>query len=78
MSFWMHKRVLVTREVQVFWVRTWSIYSLLGSIPRRCLDTKRAFLEFGFKARVPFEEGLKKTVEWYFLSRNSKVKVGLN
>ncbi|HNY12856.1 MAG TPA: GDP-L-fucose synthase [Candidatus Wallbacteria bacterium] len=33
--------------------------------PRRCLDTKRASDEFGFTAKVKFEEGLKKTVEWY-------------
>ncbi|MBI1822842.1 MAG: GDP-L-fucose synthase [Nitrospirae bacterium] len=34
--------------------------------PRRCLDTTRAFKEFGFKASTPFEEGLKKTIAWYF------------
>ena len=33
--------------------------------PRRCLDTSRAAKEFGFKAKTPFEEGLKKTLEWY-------------
>lgn len=33
--------------------------------PRRCLDTSRAFKEFGFKARVPFERGLRETVGWY-------------
>lgn len=33
--------------------------------PRRCLDTSRAFKEFGFKAQMPFELGLKKTIEWY-------------
>ena len=31
--------------------------------PRRCLDTKRAAKGFGFKAKMPFEEGLKKTIE---------------
>ena len=36
--------------------------------PRRMLDTTRAAKEFGFKARTGFEEGLKKTIEWY-LSR---------
>jgi len=29
------------------------------------LDTKKAFKEFGFKAKTPFEAGLKKTIEWY-------------
>ncbi|MCL0037604.1 hypothetical protein M1N10_01155 [Thermodesulfovibrionales bacterium] len=33
--------------------------------PRRMLDTSRAFKEFGFKAKTGFEEGLKKTIEWY-------------
>ena len=33
--------------------------------PRRCLDTTRAFNEFGFKASVPFEIGLKETIDWY-------------
>ncbi len=33
--------------------------------PRRCLDTTRARERFGFVARTPFEEGLRKTVEWY-------------
>ena len=33
--------------------------------PRRCLVTSRAEKEFGFVAKVPFEEGLKRTVEWY-------------
>jgi GDP-L-fucose synthase len=38
--------------------------------PRRSLDTQKAYREFGFKARVPFEEGLKKTIEWYRRNRN--------
>ena len=33
--------------------------------PRRFLDTKKAAKEFGFKAKTTFEEGLRKTVEWY-------------
>ncbi|MGD9873502.1 MAG: GDP-L-fucose synthase family protein [Kiritimatiellia bacterium] len=33
--------------------------------PRRCLDTSRAEKFFGFKASVPFEEGLRKTIDWY-------------
>jgi GDP-L-fucose synthase len=33
--------------------------------PRRCLVTSRAKEEFGFVAQVPFEEGLKRTIEWY-------------
>jgi GDP-L-fucose synthase len=33
--------------------------------PRRKLDTSRAEREFGFRARVPFEQGLRETVAWY-------------
>jgi len=33
--------------------------------PRRMLDTSRAFQEFGFKAETSFDEGLKKTIDWY-------------
>ena len=33
--------------------------------PRRSLDTSRAFKEFGFRAKTDFEEGLKRTIEWY-------------
>ena len=33
--------------------------------PRRCLDTQRAKREFGFEAQTPFEEGLRRTIQWY-------------
>jgi GDP-L-fucose synthase len=33
--------------------------------PRRKLDTERAASEFGFRARIDFETGLHRTVEWY-------------
>jgi GDP-L-fucose synthase len=33
--------------------------------PRRCLDVTRAEREFGFLARTSFDEGLKRTIEWY-------------
>ncbi len=33
--------------------------------PRRSLDTSRAEKEFGFRARIDFEEGLRQTIEWY-------------
>jgi len=33
--------------------------------PRRCLDTAKAKKEFGFQSATRFEEGLKKTIEWY-------------
>lgn len=33
--------------------------------PRRLLDISRAEKEFGFRAKIRFENGLKKTIEWY-------------
>jgi GDP-L-fucose synthase len=33
--------------------------------PRRRLDVSRARAEFGFEARMDFDEGLKKTIQWY-------------
>ncbi len=33
--------------------------------PRRALDTSRAAQYFGFRAQMRFEEGLKRTIEWY-------------
>jgi len=33
--------------------------------PKRSLDVSRAEKEFGFRAAMPFREGLKRTIEWY-------------
>ncbi len=33
--------------------------------PRRMLDTSKAKKEFGFGAKTAFNDGLKKTIEWY-------------
>ncbi|HZW09077.1 MAG TPA: GDP-L-fucose synthase [Phycisphaerales bacterium] len=33
--------------------------------PRRCLDTTRAKKLLGWQAQVPFEEGLRRTIEWF-------------
>jgi GDP-L-fucose synthase len=33
--------------------------------PRRALDTTRAEKYFGFMAQMPFEEGLRRTVQWF-------------
>jgi GDP-L-fucose synthase len=42
--------------------------------PRRCLDVSCAEREFGFRARMPFEEGLVRTIAWY-TSHRRRVKV---
>jgi GDP-L-fucose synthase len=33
--------------------------------PRRALDVRRAESYFGWRAQMPFEEGLRRTIEWY-------------
>lgn len=38
--------------------------------PRRGLDTSRAERLFGFRAQTGFEEGLRKTIEWYRQAAN--------
>ncbi len=37
--------------------------------PRRMLDVSRAKAYFGWQANTPFEEGLKRTVEWFLANR---------
>ena len=37
--------------------------------PRRALDTSRAKQYFGFQAQMPFDEGLRRTIEWYRTTR---------
>ena len=39
--------------------------------PRRRLDVSRAKKLFGFEAQMPFDEGLKRTIEWYRNYRNA-------
>lgn len=42
--------------------------------PRRFLDTARAREEFGFVARTSFEEGLRRTIEWYETHRSGMTR----
>ena len=37
--------------------------------PRRRLDVSRAKAEFGFEAKMDFDEGLKRTIQWYLEDR---------
>jgi len=48
----------------------WDITKPNGQ-PRRRLSVERAEREFGFKAQVGFEEGLRRTIDWY------KAKTGM-
>ncbi|MGQ9833169.1 MAG: GDP-L-fucose synthase family protein [Candidatus Villigracilaceae bacterium] len=43
---------------------TWDTTKPNGQ-PRRGLDVSRAYTYFGWKAQMPFEEGLRRTIEWY-------------
>jgi GDP-L-fucose synthase len=47
----------------------WDISKPNGQ-PRRALDTSRAKERFGFTAWTDFDEGLKKTIDWYLEHRN--------
>jgi GDP-L-fucose synthase len=44
--------------------------------PRRCLDTSKAKRFFGFEAQMPFDEGLKATIEWYRKTRAERKTKG--
>jgi GDP-L-fucose synthase len=39
--------------------------------PRRCLVVSKAESKFGFKAKIKFEEGLRNTIGWYMMHKNS-------
>lgn len=36
-----------------------------GDVPYTCADVAKAEYLLGYRAKVPFEEGIKRTVEWY-------------
>ena len=55
---------LITRLTGFEGQVTWDTSKPDGQ-PRRRLDVSKAEKEFGFKAKVNFEEGLKRTIEWY-------------
>ena len=44
--------------------------------PRRGLDVRRAKEYFGWQAKMPFEEGVRRTIEWYKENRKQCVKSG--
>jgi len=53
-------RVLTGFEGEIVWDT-----SKPDGQPRRCLDVSRAKELFGFEAKMPFDEGLKRTIEWF-------------
>jgi GDP-L-fucose synthase len=50
----------------------WDISKPNGQ-PRRGLDVSRAREYFGFQAEMPFEEGLRRTIEWFKANQNKIV-----
>jgi GDP-L-fucose synthase len=50
---------------------TWDTTKPNGQ-PRRCLDVSRAEREFGFRAGTNFDDGLRKTIEWYRAATGNK------
>jgi GDP-L-fucose synthase len=50
--------------------------SMPNGQPRRRLDTSRAKAEFGFSARVTFEEGLAKSLAWWQAQRANTSRSG--
>lgn len=36
-----------------------------GDVPYTCADVSKAFSMLGYKSKVPFDEGIRRTVEWY-------------
>ncbi len=44
--------------------------------PRRKLDTSRAKNEFGFVSQIPFEQGLRETIDWYVANRREQTADG--
>ena len=51
---------------------TWDASKPNGQ-PRRGLDTRRAMEYFGFKAGMPFEEGLRHSIAWFEMNKD-KIK----
>jgi len=48
---------------------TWDTSKPNGQ-PRRGLDVSRARERFGWQAHMPFEEGMRRTIEWYRSNRD--------
>lgn len=55
---------LIAREIGFSGRIVWDTAKPNGQ-PRRCLDVTRAKALFGFEARTPFEDGLRRTIAWY-------------
>ncbi len=62
-----HQGKIVCRILQnlmIYSVKTVSSY-FSGANPRNAYRYFKVYKKFGFKAKTSFEEGLRKTIEWY-------------
>jgi GDP-L-fucose synthase len=59
------KKILVNRGAGLIWN-----VSKPNGQPERCLDIKKAEIEFGFVAKTVSREGVTKTIQWYKKSKN--------
>lgn len=66
---------IIAREAGFTGRLTWDTTKPNGQ-PRRKLDTSRAEQEFGFRAQVTFEDGLRRTVAWYRAARQEERVAG--
>jgi len=44
-----------------------------GDVPYTCADVSKAYKLLGYKAKVPFEEGIRRTAKWY---KEAVMKIG--
>lgn len=56
-------------EGEIYWDK-----SKPNGQPRRALDISRGQDYFGFRAQMPFEEGLRRTIEWYLENYGSDLR----
>ncbi len=61
---------LISNEVGYTGQIKWNLNKPDGQ-PRRCLNTDKARTAFGFEAKMSIEEGIKRTVEWYYKNSNN-------
>lgn len=44
-----------------------------GDVPHSLASIEKAFLELGYKPKVNIDQGIKKTVDWFYKSKNEKI-----
>jgi GDP-L-fucose synthase len=64
-------RAMVGYEGEILWDT-----SRPNGQPRRALDTSKAEELFGFRARTPFDDGLRQTIDWYRAHRHAPEVAG--